>query len=57
MVFVAVKAKGIRRHVPETDQLYMNYSVEKEKVQLLAVPYYLWNNRGIGEMQVWIKAE
>ena len=55
--FVAVKAKGIRRHVPETDQLYMNYSVEKEKVQLLAVPYYLWNNRGIGEMQVWIKAE
>ena len=55
--FVALKAKGTRRHVPETDQLYMNYTVEKENVELLAVPYYLWNNRGLGEMQVWMRAE
>jgi DUF1680 family protein len=28
--------------------------VEKEKVELTAIPYYAWANRGRGEMAVWI---
>ena len=55
--FVALKAQGSRLHVPETDQLYMNYNAKREKAELTAVPYHLWNNRGLGEMQVWVKAE
>ena len=25
-------------------------------VQFVAVPYYAWNNRGVGEMRIWIMA-
>ena len=25
-----------------------------EKKQLTFLPYYLWNNRGVGEMTVWV---
>ena len=35
----------------------MNYNAKREKAELTAVPYHLWNNRGLGEMQVWVKAE
>ena len=29
----------------------------KEDVKLTAIPYFLWNNRGEGEMKVWIPVE
>ncbi len=28
----------------------------RSDVQFLAVPYYAWNNRGVGEMRIWIPA-
>lgn len=35
--------------------LYQEYQVpEKQIVTVTAVPYCTWNNRGIGEMKVWI---
>lgn len=53
--YVALKARGSRTQVPDTDKLYTTYCASRESTELVAVPYYLWNNRGIGEMQVWIK--
>jgi hypothetical protein len=29
-------------------------SVEKDKVEFIAIPYYAWANRGRGEMAVWL---
>lgn len=37
------------------NHLYRPMSLEKQKnISLKFVPYYAWNNRGIGEMSVWI---
>lgn len=38
-----------------TAELYGDYPVELKPVPLKAVPYACWNNRGIGEMTVWMK--
>ena len=54
--YVRLQTKGIRTSVPETDALYAPYQAEKKEIQVQAVPYYLWNNRGEGEMQVWVRA-
>ena len=37
--------------------LYGVLTGEKEPVKLTAVPYCFWNNRGCGEMSVWIRYE
>lgn len=37
--------------------LYIDRALERESFPLRAVPYYTWNNRGRGEMQVWIREE
>ncbi|MCL2865795.1 MAG: glycoside hydrolase family 127 protein [Lachnospiraceae bacterium] len=37
------------------EELYGAHPVELLDVQLKAVPYAYWNNRGIGEMTVWVK--
>ena len=35
--------------------LYRPYSRNEETISLKAIPYYLWANREIGEMQVWTR--
>lgn len=39
------------------DTPYRPFTQQKvsERVKLKAVPYYLWGNRGVGEMTVWIR--
>lgn len=37
------------------DELYSRHPVVWEDVKLKAVPYAYWNNRGAGEMIVWMK--
>ena len=37
------------------NELYGNHKLSFDKTVLKAVPYAYWNNRGIGEMSVWIK--
>lgn len=37
------------------EELYAEHEVVLQDVQLKAVPYAYWNNRGIGEMTVWMK--
>lgn len=39
----------------ETDELYLDYAPAREEdAELRFVPYYAWNNRGAGEMTVWV---
>lgn len=35
-------------------QLYRPVNTKKEKVHLQLIPYYAWDNRGKGDMSVWI---
>lgn len=39
------------------DKLYALYDSAEEKVDITAIPYFLWNNRTSGEMQVWVRAK
>ena len=57
--FVRVMADGRRMKLgnAEKQPLYHLYQKEEEeKTKLKLIPYYMWNNRGEGEMQVWIRA-
>lgn len=55
---VLIDGKGVRReNKTEEESLYALYETEEVPVNIKAVPYFLWNNRGKGEMQVWINAE
>ncbi|MFW5982331.1 MAG: glycoside hydrolase family 127 protein [Candidatus Brocadiia bacterium] len=49
-------ADGLRRDPEQWEgRLYSSAYPTFIKQQIRAVPYYLWNNRGVGEMTVWIK--
>ncbi|XBX08546.1 glycoside hydrolase family 127 protein [Enterocloster clostridioformis] len=53
---IALKARGVRELAQTAaDTLYMPYGSYEEAVTVKAVPYFLWNNRGRGEMQVWMR--
>lgn len=36
-------------------KLYQPVSERLEKCRVVAVPYCMWNNRGVGEMRVWLR--
>ena len=36
------------------ERLYSFEKAQKEPVRIKAIPYYLWGNRGVGEMCIWI---
>ena len=54
--YVIVKAQG-RRLCEEQWKggLYGSEKLQERDVELVAVPYFYWNNRGVGEMEVWIR--
>lgn len=52
---IAMRMYG-KRLVNETSSLYEEYEPQYEEQELRAVPYAYWNNRGVGEMAVWMKA-
>lgn len=39
----------------EDEPLYLNREIEWKEIEVKAVPYAYWNNRGEGEMCVWMK--
>jgi DUF1680 family protein len=51
---LALTGAGIREHA-RTDSLYADEPPAKHEIRVTAVPYYAWNNRGPGEMLVWIR--
>lgn len=54
--FIRVSVSGIRDKLRDTGALYQKYEDrETEDVSLKYVPYFIWNNRGEGEMQVWTR--
>ena len=56
--YVVVKAHGKRLCEEQwKDGLYSSQKLQKKDVELLAVPYFYWNNRGMGELEVWIRED
>ncbi len=51
-----ISFQGYREIVKEND-LYRQNKPQYQEVILHAVPYFAWNNRGAGEMLVWIREE
>ncbi len=52
---VVVEADGLRvDHEGWSGGLYSREKAPVQSVKVKAVPYYLWGNRGSGEMKVWI---
>ena len=50
-----LQAVGLRFKDPSLDnQLYSSERHSVEEAPLQFIPYYAWNNRGIGEMTVWV---
>ncbi|MCR6727493.1 glycoside hydrolase family 127 protein [Agrobacterium fabrum] len=52
----ALVTTGIRETVAG-DDLYTATAPHREKAEIRAVPYHVWDNRGGGEMLVWIRKE
>jgi hypothetical protein len=52
-----IKLPGIREKVDEEGSLYLDALADRafERVSLKFVPYYAWNNRGQGEMSVFVR--
>lgn len=43
-----------KQMINETEELYSQYKPEFRDVRCTAIPYAYWNNRGEGEMSVWM---
>ena len=52
---ISLKGKRLLEDAWEDGALYAQRKPGFEDVELKAVPYYCWNNRGAGEMLVWMK--
>lgn len=53
---VVIEGKAYRNADERWDgELYRDLDFVKSPVTIRAVPYYAWNNRGEGEMTVWIR--
>ena len=56
--FVEIKGEGVKTIIEDAKQssLYRTYeSRKKEATTITFIPYYMWNNRGEGEMSVWVR--
>lgn len=52
---VMLKAEGYRRPAYATGALYQTYrKTAAEPVTLSLIPYFAWDNRGFGEMRIWL---
>ena len=54
-----ITAQGVREMNVGWDEneLYADHVPEKAPCTVKFVPYYAWNNRGAGEMTVWVREE
>ena len=43
------------REIDNDDNLYHEYNTDLKEQEIKLVPYHFWGNRGIGEMQVWLR--
>jgi DUF1680 family protein len=53
---LAIRVPGVRETENFPDQLYADLdAVEVEEASARFTPYFAWNNRGPGNMQVWVR--
>ena len=43
------------REIDNDDSLYHQNNVTLANEKITLVPYHYWGNRGVGEMQVWLR--
>ncbi|MDY2937006.1 MAG: glycoside hydrolase family 127 protein, partial [Fusicatenibacter sp.] len=56
-VRICMEGRKLTSDMEENESLYHVFREEiYEKKQLSFLPYYMWNNRGEGELQVWVRA-
>jgi DUF1680 family protein len=53
---VALHGQAIREKPLESSALYADQPPKTENVDVTAIPYYAWANRGAGEMQIWTRS-
>ncbi len=52
-----LRVRGTRTADTGDERLYLPYGeTERKPAEMTLVPYFLWNNRGEGEMTVWMQA-
>jgi DUF1680 family protein len=51
---ISIEANGYR-DTNENEQLYFTFENSREEMKLKAIPYFVWGNRGIGEMRIWLR--
>lgn len=49
---VALQIEGLR--LKGRDELYSEQPPKEERAELTAIPYYVWGNRGLNQMRVWM---
>ncbi len=54
---VVVTAKVYRIKEWSDDESYCSIENRYMETEMKAIPYFAWNNRGIGEMMVWLREE
>lgn len=55
---VVIKGKAYRdKEDISENSLYRSYKGDQEIVDIKAIPYYLWANRGLNEMMVWMRVQ
>lgn len=50
--FTTIKLQAWSRK--QTEELYLDYSLEEEEQEITLIPYFAWSNRGVAEMTVWM---
>jgi uncharacterized protein len=53
---VTLRGRALRESPIETKNLYADQPPKTETVEITAIPYYAWANRGAGEMQIWTRS-
>jgi DUF1680 family protein len=53
---VALRGKAVSERPLEDRNLYSDQPPNTENVDVTAIPYYAWANRGAGEMQIWTRS-
>jgi uncharacterized protein len=55
---VVVKGTAVRTDESSWGtQLYRLFDPHEKKIEITAIPYFMWGNRGTGEMQIWTRCE
>jgi len=53
---VTLRGHALRESPIESKGLYADQPPKTESVDVTAIPYYAWANRGAGEMQIWTRS-